>query len=460
MNKANVVEEAIIRLIKKERFFANLISYMRRTYVGDDHPVKTAGVNITDQINLYVNLDFFANPFMLGELTEEQIEAQKQALGDQFDKWFEGYEEKRQKLGAVKNPTKKQIEMAQEFILVHECLHILNTHIDRAKTLDTSIEGEDGKKYNFTHQAMNIAMDCAINQLGNYPQYAGMIGGITLDSFAEMIGKKPHEIKAKETFEYYYNLMKQNSEELIKKYGQGLEGAETHDDHGQWQEGETASGEVAKGIIQSAVKKASQNTGAGNIPGDVQLLINELFDSKVNWKQHIRRFMQGFLKYTKKQTRSKRNRKYGILQPGKKKKYHAHLAIAVDTSGSMSDEDLKRCFTEIHKIATTTHCQLTVIEADADVTQVYPFDPKKSIEVKGRGGTAYQPAFDKAVELGVNGVIYLGDMDAFDTPKDPKIPVLWGVIGSKQSPPADFGQTIYIDTQTGENQLAGFVSAL
>lgn len=444
MKRSKVVEEAVIRLLHKNRFFANLITMFNRIYVDDDHPVKTAAVSITDKINLYVYEPFFQNPYKVEMPTEEQLSKMKEQLGEDYDKWYEGMQERVKKARKVENPTQEQIHLAQEAILIHECMHIMHDHIARGKALDTNIG--DGMSFNM--QALNIAMDCAINQLHGINETVDMFGGVTLQSFKEMI--EDNNVESNQNFEYYFNKMKQNSEKLKQKYGDNLQGADNQDDHGQWAEGGDEHNEYQKEVVKNAVRKAAKQTGAGNISGDIQLMIDELLVSKVNWKRELRKFMQGFVKYTKTCSRAKRHRKYGIVFPGKKKKYHAHLAVAVDTSGSMSDEDIKRCFTEIHKIATTTDIQITVIEADSNITQVYPFDPKKEIKILGRGGTAYDPAFRKAEELGVNGIIYLGDMDAFDTPTEPSFPTLWGVIGSKQRPPADFGKAIYIDTVSGE----------
>lgn len=437
----NILEETVCRLLQKNRFFANLLQQFHRHYVDDNHQVKTAAVSITDKINLYVYLPYFQNPYKVQELTEEQVSEIKNKLGKDFDKWNEGYQDRLKKAKKVENPTKKQIELAQEAILIHECLHIINTHIPRAKNLSTDIAGT---KFQFNHQAMNIAMDCAINQLAGIDKPIEEIGGVTLESFKEMLDDD--SIEPGQTFEYYFNKMHENAEKLIQKYGEGLQGLDNHDDHGEWKDGEATSN-IQEEMIKDAVKKAEKQTGAGNISGDVKMLIDNLFESKVNWKNELRRFMQGFVKFTHKQTRSKRNRKYGILFAGKKKKYHTHIAVPVDMSGSMSHDDIKRCFSEIHKIATTIHAQITVIEADSEVKNVYEYDPKNPPQPVGGGGTAYQPAIDKALELGVNGIIYLGDMDAFDTPKDPKIPVLWGVVGSRQKPPADFGKVIYIEEE-------------
>ena len=326
----------------------------------------------------------------------------------------------------------------------------MNTHITRFKKLNTKI---GDTKYSFSAQAANIAMDCAINQLHGVEEAVDLFGGITLKSFREML--EDDTIEANQHFEYYFNKMHENAEKLIQKYGESMEGVSNQDNHEMWEEG-GEGGQMEEAIAKNAVKKAAEATGRGNIPGDLLLMIDELLTSKVNWKQKLRQFIQARVRANKKATRSKRNRRYGIVFPGKKKDYVAHIAVAVDTSGSMSDQDLARCFTEIHKIATTTNVRLTVIEADAQVTQVYPFDVKTPPSPKGRGGTAYQPAFDKATELDVDGVLYMGDFDAFDTPKKPKYPVLWVGIGCNpgRQTPGDFGSVVYIDTKDGVESAA------
>ena len=144
-----------------------------------------------------------------------------------------------------------------------------------------------------------------------------------------------------------------------------------------------------------------------------------------------------------------------MIKPGLTKKYKGKIAVCVDTSGSMSDEDLTRCYAEIHKISQTTPVEIVVIEADSNISRVYKFDAKKKPSFSGRGGTAYQPAIDKAVELKVDGIMYLGDMDAFDTPTDPKLPFMWVIVGASENvkPPANFGKVMHIDTKSGTNKV-------
>jgi len=88
---------------------------------------------------------------------------------------------------------------------------------------------------------------------------------------------------------------------------------------------------------------------------------------------------------------------------------------------------------EIGQIA--KYAKVTVVEADAEIKNSYEYNPKKKYKVAGRGGTAYKPAFDffNKKENQVDGMIYFGDMDCFDTEKlvKPRYPVLWAIVAAK-----------------------------
>ena len=66
------------------------------------------------------------------------------------------------------------------------------------------------------------------------------------------------------------------------------------------------------------------------------------------------------------------------------------------------------------------------------------------VTIKGRGGTAYNPALKKFKELEVDGVIYFGDGDCADKPEKPSYPVLWALYGNSPNP-SDFGKVTRIE---------------
>lgn len=394
----NKLQQAISSLIYAEPFYGHLISKMR---ISKSDKIPSAGVSITDKINLIYN-----------------------------ETWIESLE----LIDVVK-------------VLKHECGHILQEHIIRAKQI--------GATNPELHKRFNLATDATIN-LHDLVPTVEKIGGVTVNSLNEklkaMVDEANAKDKGKRTFtpmeegqmaEYYYNKINEFAEENkdILPEGDGL--GETMDDHSTWEES-TGNEEMQKEVAKQAVNESVKSCGGiGNVPGEIAALVAELNKSQVNWKQQLRQFFVSTLKSTRIATRKRRNRRYGILQPGHKKKPELHLGLCVDTSGSVSDKELAMFWEEMKAIY-ACGVKITIIEADCVVQNVYDFEANKTPDFKGRGGTSYNPAIKKAVELKVDGILYCGDFDTADTPENPKKPFLW--IGVRNSPPpADFGKVIYLE---------------
>ena len=331
--------------------------------------------------------------------------------------------------------------------LAHELLHMIMDHIPRSMDLDTSID----ETTSFNATAVNIAMDCAINQLCGLEPTMKKYDHVTHDAFCKMIEENPNNVERNREFEYYFGKMKENSKKLKKKYGEGLEGLEgkTPDDHDKWKEG-SSNKDLSKDIIKDMMRKA-KDRNAGKVPSDIQEAYDKMLETKVNWRQQLTNFCRQTIPVHKRRTRSKRNRRLGIIEQGRKKEYEAHLAIGLDTSGSMSMDDLRECWAQMYKISKSMRVKMTVIECDCDVQSVYEFDPNQEFKVRGRGGTYYQPVLDKAAELGCDGLVFMGDMGAFDKVTKPKYPVMWAIIGSYAcNPPAEWGKVINVNDINGK----------
>jgi predicted metal-dependent peptidase len=395
----NKFQQATAALLYTEPFYGHLISKMR---ISKTDKIPSAGVSITDKINLMYN-----------------------------EAWIESLE----LIDVVK-------------ILKHECGHILQDHISRAKQIGaTSPE---------MHKRFNLATDVTINIHDLVPTVE-KIGGVTVAKLNEMmkgiVEKANKEKSENRTFEpmlegqiaeYYYNRINEFAEknsDMLPQSGMG----ETTDDHSTWEES-SGSAEMNKEITKQAVNDAVKAAGGiGNVPNDIAAMVTELNKSQVNWKQQLRQFFVNTIKSDKVPTRKRRNRRYGIIQPGVKRKPELSIVVCVDTSGSMMGEPLKQAWGELSAIYTVTGVEITVIEADCQVNNIYTFDPKKTPEFRGGGGTAYSEPMKKAKELKADLIVFIGDMDAADTPQNPNIPVLWVVTGGNSNPPANFGKTIRID---------------
>ena len=374
---------------KSKSFYAHFLNKMAVQW---SNKLPTAGVSITDKINFYINPVFFntLDPLQQIELVEHEIE------------------------------------------------HIVYLHPIRAKDYISTEKNAQGR-----FRCANIAMDAYINE--NKPNLCKDLG-VTYQRLNEQLKEmgSPFTVSGNDPWEVNYEKLMQAAKDNPNKDGSGDGFGDPVDDHSQWGEGDgKISKEVAEGIVRDAANKAQAATGAGNMPSHLLSQISELNRSNVNWKRELRKFFVNSLKFNFERTRNRRNRRYGLVQPGRRKKPNLHVAVCVDSSGSVCNESFSRFFAEISTIA-DMGVEMTVIDADCGVAAVYKYDKKKPVQRHGNGGTMYIPAINKALELKVDGIIYFGDGDSADTPTNPKIPFLWALVGD-QDAPGDFGSIVRVD---------------
>lgn len=375
-------------------FYAN---FLMRMNVEIGNKIPTAGVSITDRINFYINPHFFLGLGVAGCMEQQEL-------------------------------------------IIHEVEHIVYLHPLRSKELTAN-----GKSQN-DHRLYNIAADANIN--------------IPLTTLTEKLGVTIERLNAqlkeygsdevlsdKDASDVHFWKLKTFQEEMGDKLPKGMgEGEDGEcDDHSTWEESE-ANEELAKAVVKEASNKAAEATGAGNMPSHIQKQLNELNRSLVDWKRQLQQFAVRTVKFARERTRSKRNRRTGILFAGSRKEPKVKLALIGDESGSMSDEQVVQFFSEIDKIA-SMGVEILYIPMDSEAGEVITYKKGMKLSRTRCGGTYYGPGLEKAAGLGVDGAIIFGDFDCADQPKKPKYPVLWCGINTKSPAPASFGKVIYVETK-------------
>ena len=89
--------------------------------------------------------------------------------------------------------------------------------------------------------------------------------------------------------------------------------------------------------------------------------------------------------------------------PGKTRDMTFDICVLIDTSGSMSQDDVLEGLSGVKNIIENDrHCYTTVLEVDAAVEKEYQVKRLKDIQfnIKGRGGTTLTPGLERARELG------------------------------------------------------------
>ena len=176
---------------------------------------------------------------------------------------------------------------------------------------------------------------------------------------------------------------------------------QTKDDHSQWgkdfQECSEAEKQLIQNQIKGQIKTAAEQTikMRGTIPAELQEIIDEILKVKpriFDWKAYFRRMLGSIYDVNIKKTR----RKESIRFPGAagiKHKKKVSILVAIDTSGSVSNQELIDFFSEITYIY-KAGARITILECDANISANYEYTGKWTGKVHGRGGTDFQPVID------------------------------------------------------------------
>ena len=304
-------------------------------------------------------------------------------------------------------------------LLKHELLHIAFGHL-------VSFSSFSNKKL------ANVAMDMEINQ---YIEASWLPeGGINIDDYTDI------QLDRKAGCRYYYDQLLRLQDEKDKNGTSGdqemdklLDNIANGDipDHSTWEEFDDMSDAEKKLIekqVQKILKDAKEQTikKRGNVPGEIEglIVLDEVTKAKFDWRGYLRRFTGISTKIFTKKIRRKENYRYED-NPGLKIKMRQHMLLAIDTSGSVSDEELAEFMNEIHHIH-KAGVDITIVQCDAKMYPPMEYKGKHEFQLHGRGGTEFDPVLEYYnANLGkYTSLVYFTDGECSTSVK-PKNRVLW-----------------------------------
>jgi len=204
--------------------------------------------------------------------------------------------------------------------------------------------------------------------------------------------------------------------------------------------------------IRKAEAVAKMWMKPGDIPAGLQKMLDDLLIPKLSWDEILRRFVE--TKYEPQVQWESPNRRYlhrGIILPGMgRKRTVAEVAWAVDTSGSISNDEMLQACSEVRGALESCYSSTTIIpliwfDAAAYLDFIGVDD---DFEPKGGGGTDFAVVMEcfEEEELEQTGLIIITDGYCGNFGKEPEIPVLWVVFGSyaeEFTPP--FGEVVKLE---------------
>ncbi len=304
-------------------------------------------------------------------------------------------------------------------LLKHELLHIAFGHL-------VSFSSFSNKKL------ANVAMDMEINQ---YIEDSWLPeGGIKLEDYGDL------KLDKKAGCRYYYDQLLRLQDEKDKNGTTGntpmdnlLDNVASGDipDHSTWEEFDDMT-DAEKKLIEKQVQKILQDAKEqtvkkrGNVPGEIEglIVVEEITKPKFDWRGYIRRFTGVSTKVFTKKIRRKENRRFDA-NPGLKIKMRQHMLLAIDTSGSVSDSELKEFMSEIYHIY-KCGVDITIVQCDTTIRSIEPYKGKFEMSVLGRGGTEFDPVLEYFNEnqRKYTSLVYFTDGECY-TRVRPKGNILW-----------------------------------
>ena len=237
----------------------------------------------------------------------------------------------------------------------------------------------------------------------------------------------------------YYDLLQQNMnsekpdpklKSILDFFDSGQPHQYDHSPH--WENRDEHLGDLLENQIKNHIQRVYEESFAsnpGNIPNYLRGLIEKLYEKTkpvTDWKAAARRFATRSQKTLTKSTRNRPNKRYpdaAAIRIKPKKK----MAIALDTSGSVSNIELALFFNQIEHIM-KTGIEIEIIECDANIGRIYEYKNFNQIgEITGGGGTCAQPVIDLInKDPKYNSVIYFTDGGLYDSQKCRSLkPILW-----------------------------------
>ncbi|MCQ2585425.1 MAG: VWA-like domain-containing protein [Treponema sp.] len=258
--------------------------------------------------------------------------------------------------------------------------------------------------YNAKKMILSLASDCTVAAMHKLPE------GVILPGVEYMKSRDPAYARAFESAGKVFMYENLSFEEWYKKLtdliaeSKNGQNAGTGDDFNNLlaQADESAAlweeNEEAQNKIKDEIKKAEVDEGWGGIGGELQRNISEEADFSFDYRRALSKFRANIVSQTQILTRMQPNRRFGFEAMGSRYDEKANILIAVDVSGSITDESFNHFYKAIKNIFFLGIIEkIDVIFFDTNVKNLKPVTFKKKIEldeIKGRGGTNFQPAID------------------------------------------------------------------
>jgi predicted metal-dependent peptidase len=346
-----------------------------------------------------------------------------------------------------------------EFSVCHEVLHPGLRHFERFAGLDPRRSNEAG----------DLAINDRLTRAGMVPPAGALIPGVG-----------PHRtLERGLSAEEYYAILEERD---AGQPGDGQEDAGQPGDEqqgeGQPDAGQQGAGQPGDGAVPQAAREARDPGGCGtwiapddpdevavetevamaqaamaaeqaargagqDVPDFVREILDRATEARVDWRNVLREFV-GHAARSDYSWRRPNRRSLGVILPSVYSQDLGRVVVAVDTSGSVSDDEVRGYLREVEDVLGAYDCEALVLLHHVRVyarVEWQPSDGPIQVPQIQTGGTSHRKVFE-AVEA-EQPVLFVGFSDLYsdlDSIPEPDCPVLWAVERSHGRAP--WGQVV------------------
>ena len=198
--------------------------------------------------------------------------------------------------------------------------------------------------------------------------------------------------------------------------------------------------------LASAAQQAMQ---AGKLSGQLARLVDAFVQPKLPWRSMLAQHLSATARNDYSYTRPSNRRGDPAVFPGLRSE-EVDLVVAVDTSGSIRENEIEQFFSEINAIKGQIRARITLLCCDVEINQQCPVvfeawdEFKFGAQIKGGGGTDFRPVFqwlDRQDKM-PDTLVYFTDACGQFPEQEPVYPTLWLVKGKANVP---FGTRIQLN---------------
>lgn len=194
---------------------------------------------------------------------------------------------------------------------------------------------------------------------------------------------------------------------------------------------------------------AQQAMQAGKMGGSLARLVDYFLQPQLPWRSLLAHYVsmnaRDDYSYSRPSSRRGDPAIYPALRSGQ-----VNIVVALDISGSISDDDMREFVSEIDAIKSHVKARITLLACDTQLESDGPWivEPWETFELPkqftGGGGTAFSPVFDwiETCDIQPDLLIYFTDAKGDIPQQPPDYPVIWLVKGKENTP---WGQRIQLN---------------